>query len=511
MGSLCLSAKMVKDFLNKLQKVELEQEDDHDDDDYPLTDPKTSQRQTPAPRNTFFDRVSKSQQSVHRKPIRPSALMLNQRSDCHKHNIKLKTRSSKTHNDTLMCLLDRKKTPYYVKKERLSQDSQKLLPTQIQAFWNAFLLFDHQETGTISAVELHSTLTHVGLHVTLEDLQAIIDENDDNGNGELDFEEYLNLMTDPHVFENILHRKTSSEARRDTVNTSGRASRKSPPRHSKHSAGRVTRPNTFHTPNKPDLKDCIMYEVMNEFFNANSLSEEQEHEIVKYYAKLQKKATNKQIQHHAAHVVHHYADGARSVGLTDKEIECQIQCIKEKQKHETNAMKRNSPYAKPMQMIPRIQQNKEYRKKYKIMSKNNAEETLAIWRGTPIVNYRVNLPRITVQDEKTFENLKKIRSKVYKVNNDYRVQLSSVQRRNSENLWSNLRHKHIPNERLKDILKEVYGAYTTHVRLQPLNYKPKQIAYSVHDFAAVFSSDDDSSDDDSEYEDFERSRNVIRT
>ena len=52
------------------------------------------------------------------------------------------------------------------------------------------MLFDHYETGVISAAELSTTLNHLGLHTNEKELQAIIDAHDDNGNGALDFEEY---------------------------------------------------------------------------------------------------------------------------------------------------------------------------------------------------------------------------------------------------------------------------------------------------------------------------------
>lgn len=326
----------------------------------------------------------------------------------------------------------------------------------------------------------------------------IIDSYDDNQNGELDFEEYLNLMTNPDAFAKLI----KSNARE----THARKTRKSEPnvnpnrRSTKKGNKGPVRPSNFHTPNKPDYRDVIMYEVMNEFFNSKSLSEEQEQEIVKFYAK-----TMNNIQHHktytphAAHVVHHYADGARSLGLTEKEISCQIEAIKEQNRVESNKQKKYSPYAKPMGMIPPIAKNDEYKKKYKVMAANNLKEACAIWRDKPIVNYKVQLPSITVKEEKCAENLKLIRKRTGKVRNKYRIQLSEKQKINSEKIWESLRFKKIPNQRLKDIIEEVFDAYTTVTRMHPLNDKPKTVAYSIHDFAQMF---EDDSDDDSGVYDF---------
>jgi len=244
-----------------------------------------------------------------------------------------------------------------------------------------------------------------------------------------------------------------------------------------------------------------MYEVMNEFFNSKSLSAEQEDQIVGFYAQTLKSVHHdKKYTPHAAHVVHHYADGARSLGLTEKEIEHQIEAIKEQQRVETNQQKKHSPYAKPMAMIPAIPKNDKYRKKYKVMAASNEREACAIWRDKPIVNYQVQLPSITVKEEKCAENLKLIRNKTAKVKNLYRVQLSEVQKNNSEKIWASLRFKKIPNQRLQDIVEEVFSAYTTNVRMQPLKDRPNYVAYTLDDYDNVFAEGDEEVKNDEVYD-----------
>lgn len=399
------------------------------------------------------------------------------------------SKNLKVHTSEIQ-LTDKKNRKYVVDRSKMSLTSNQLGHGQVIAFWNAFMLFDHYETGVISASELSTTLNHLGLHTNEQELQAIIDAHDDNGNGALDFEEYLNLMTDPSIFQAMMQGNKPERKQPEPVQTN--------------------RPTTFHTPNKPDYRDCLMYEVMNEFFNCKSLGADQEREIVGFYAKTLKHIhTHKPHQQHAAHVVHHYADGARSLGLTEKEIKQEIDKIREKQKCEKNEKKRNSPYANPMRMIPRMDKSIEYKKKYNVMSRNNTKEGHLIWRGTPIVNYKVNLPRLEVNWSKTFENLKKIRHKAHDKNNQYRIGLSEVQKTNNKKLWSMLRYQHIPCERLKDVLTEVYGAYTTHVTMQPLDSKPRYVAYSIHDFKSVFPDLSDSDDEDGEGFSLEQKRSTI--
>ena len=343
-------------------------------------------------------------------------------------------------------LVDRKGMPYKMDLKSLSDLASILKPQQISAFWNVFMLFDHYETCTINSTELTRTLCHLGIQVRVDDIEEMINQYDDNQNGELDFEEYLNLMTNPDCFSKIISHAEDEHGKEEKGKD--KEERK------------VERPQNFHTPNKPDYRDCIMYEVMNEFFNSNALTAEQEEEIVGFYAK-----TMKTIHHHkhhtphAAHVVHHYADGARSLGLTEKEIEHQINAIKKQRRCEKNQQKKHSPYAKPMAMIPPIPKNDKYKKKYKVMSSNNRKEASAIWRDKPIVNYKVKLPSITVKEEKCAENLKLIRKKTGKVKNNYRVKLSEVQADNTNKIWDSLRVKKIPNQRLQDMVEEVFSAY----------------------------------------------------
>uniref|UniRef100_H2YYC4 Uncharacterized protein n=1 Tax=Ciona savignyi TaxID=51511 RepID=H2YYC4_CIOSA len=103
---------------------------------------------------------------------------------------------------------------------------------------------------------------------------------------------------------------------------------------------------------------------------------------------------------HAAHVVHHYANGARSLGLTEKEIFNQIETIKQLAQNEGDDKKRNSPYAHPIQLIlTPISTNKSNRN----MQKQPG------WSTPHIAAYGVRLPRIDIPESKTFENVHDIR------------------------------------------------------------------------------------------------------
>ena len=66
---------------------------------------------------------------------------------------------------------------------------------QIAGFKEAFDLFDKNGGGTIDANELHKTLEDVGIDLNESDLEDVMMTLDNDGNGEVDFEEFLKLMT----------------------------------------------------------------------------------------------------------------------------------------------------------------------------------------------------------------------------------------------------------------------------------------------------------------------------
>ena len=71
----------------------------------------------------------------------------------------------------------------------------KLTKQQIEDFREAFSLFDHDENGSISAKELGEVLRALGQDPSDTELRDMINEVDVDGNGTVEFEEFLILMT----------------------------------------------------------------------------------------------------------------------------------------------------------------------------------------------------------------------------------------------------------------------------------------------------------------------------
>ena len=63
-----------------------------------------------------------------------------------------------------------------------------------QALKEAFKIFDKNKNGYIEAKELRSVTTTLGQRLTDEEFQEFWNEADQNGDGKLDYNEFINIM-----------------------------------------------------------------------------------------------------------------------------------------------------------------------------------------------------------------------------------------------------------------------------------------------------------------------------
>merc|ERR1711990_191236 len=181
-----------------------------------------------------------------------------------------------------------------------------LTDAQYQAFQEAFELFDKNGGGTIDAAELQKTLDDCGIYVNGDDLVEIMLSLDHDGNGEVDFDEFLTLMTNTDVFLEVLNKDATDD-------------------------------NAIKREAK---KRVVLFDALTEFLKKQALKGA--NEIIGYYSKKYK------TYHHGtgmngAHAVGHYADVARLVGLTENELYTQLKNIK--QHANLNNEDLSSPYA----------------------------------------------------------------------------------------------------------------------------------------------------------------------
>merc|ERR1711885_98860 len=66
---------------------------------------------------------------------------------------------------------------------------------QIEEIREAFNLFDADNSGAIDVRELKAAMRALGFEVKKEELKKMIADIDNDGNGDIDFQEFLEMMT----------------------------------------------------------------------------------------------------------------------------------------------------------------------------------------------------------------------------------------------------------------------------------------------------------------------------
>ena len=83
--------------------------------------------------------------------------------------------------------MPKKEITTYVKRLDIPED-------KIAEYKEAFDMFDKDGGGTISANEIVKIMKNFGYPIKKSEAQKMISDIDDNGDGEIDFEEFVTLM-----------------------------------------------------------------------------------------------------------------------------------------------------------------------------------------------------------------------------------------------------------------------------------------------------------------------------
>ncbi|KAJ8309527.1 hypothetical protein KUTeg_014401 [Tegillarca granosa] len=75
------------------------------------------------------------------------------------------------------------------------QDELELPPEVIEAYKDAFRLFDKNNDGSISAKELGEVINALGCKTDTEFLENLIKDNDFDGSGQIEFNEFIKMMS----------------------------------------------------------------------------------------------------------------------------------------------------------------------------------------------------------------------------------------------------------------------------------------------------------------------------
>merc|ERR1711896_2805 len=79
--------------------------------------------------------------------------------------------------------------------EFLSLMASKLQDTDsVEEMREAFMVFDRDKSGSVSASELKHVMNNLGEQVTIEEVEEMIREADADGDGELSFDDFLQFI-----------------------------------------------------------------------------------------------------------------------------------------------------------------------------------------------------------------------------------------------------------------------------------------------------------------------------
>eukprot|EP00946_MAST-07B_sp_MAST-7B-sp1_P002463 g2463.t1 len=77
----------------------------------------------------------------------------------------------------------------------MSSTSRGLTSTELAEFREIFDLVDKDKGGSIGSEELADLMSTLGIDASREEIRAMVSEIDEDGNGEIDFDEFVQVMS----------------------------------------------------------------------------------------------------------------------------------------------------------------------------------------------------------------------------------------------------------------------------------------------------------------------------
>ncbi|CAC5409798.1 unnamed protein product [Mytilus coruscus] len=366
------------------------------------------------------------------------------------------------------------------------------------AFKELFDMLDSAKTGTLNVDGLYEGLKRVDSGITREEVEAVMNKLDKDGNGEIDFDEFLIHMTQGD---------TAGEGDQGDVTGTGTMDKSSSV-------------STIH--NKLTREDVKVKLNKDNMINHNSVTSAEgsrkgfsRRQRLFYTAITQfsmKTTLELEKKKHQPHVISHYTAGARLEGLTDRQLARQMKRL------QRTAVHHDSPYAKPLPFVSQMNCSVVPTSRYKLATERTEmgpkENTTLIeipedepiepiaplpWKAQwkmftsrdsvvgktkdDLLNNLRSRLNITMKikgsikkkktivlrvkyirhrPSPTIDDLPNIREKATNALDDYYHKLRKVSVKNSYEHWDNLYADTIRPKKLLENFRTVYRAYSPH-------------------------------------------------
>ncbi|XP_035660758.1 uncharacterized protein LOC118405381 [Branchiostoma floridae] len=345
-------------------------------------------------------------------------------------------------------------------EDRRRSTSTEITMEQREAFREVFDLFDRTGGGTFDAEELDEALRSVNICLDKDELVDVIYGLDKDGNGEIDFDEFLALMTNTERFLESLADEHQGVDGGSSQILEERRQRKE--------------------------REGLLFQALTQFMKKSAIIGIGE--IVGYFRTKYNKAP---------HVVQHYAAGARLIGLTEKQLHMRLEDLHASSKEQDSA----SPYAQPLNykfwwptLEKKRKKTKEKRSHRRIhlvkfikdenhhngQGRKELAQTKSLsdrrrgkvgWQSPRVRHTELKLPMMALvkqQEDKlkrdqhlTFDDLPLLRKNVTNATKSYYNMLWYARTKESKRHWEILDTNSIQSKVLRDQFAKTYEIYSS--------------------------------------------------
>lgn len=340
-----------------------------------------------------------------------------------------------------------------------TQDLMSTLTPEVRlAFETLFDRIDVSDSGGLTAKEIQKCISkHANANLTLEQVQKVLTSLDLKGTGDIEFDEFIFMLSQPENYIRLLDSSDIAELKKDNKTT-----KRTQLLMQKHISAVSRKSKSIITPTE------IFFRALRNATKHDSMTA-----LRTFYRNKLKKLND--------HVIHDWSAGQRCIGLSDQEMLKRYETIQgELLRQRVNFCKDNSykqsPYARPLEWgVLTLRQAIENRKfkmgeahqEAKVPERRvKMSEFVVTPKAVPLPKYAIKR-RSPLKRAFNYDQLADIRDKVDDIANVYYSELKNVARDNSIIVKKELAVDDIKAEASRKNFNLTFKAYCTPFVVSP--------------------------------------------